>query len=101
MAFKGTETDVLYGVAMDRAVMAYKGTETDVLYGVEMEWKWRGVLMPLLTHCSREASLFNCQMTECYRYREEIYREETRGKLCHADIFSLLTIENYINSLFY
>ena len=32
---------------------------------------------------------------------EEIYREETRGKLCHADIFSLLTIENYINSLFY
>ena len=35
-------------------------------------------------------------------HREEIYREETRGKLCHADIFSrLLTIENYINSLFY
>jgi hypothetical protein len=28
MAYKGTETDVLYGVAMDRAVMAYKGTET-------------------------------------------------------------------------
>ena len=27
-------------------------------------------------------------------HREEIYREETRGKLCHADIFSLLTIEN-------
>jgi hypothetical protein len=23
-------------VAIDRAVMAYKGTETDVLYGVEM-----------------------------------------------------------------
>ena len=22
-------------------------------------------------------------------HREEIYREETRGKLCHADIFSL------------
>jgi hypothetical protein len=40
MAYKGTETDVLYGVAIawrsDRAVMAYKGTETDVLYGVEM-----------------------------------------------------------------
>jgi hypothetical protein len=36
-----------------------------------------------------------------YCHREEIYREETRGKLCHADIFSLLTIENYINSLFY
>jgi hypothetical protein len=34
-------------------------------------------------------------------HREEIYREVTRGKLCHADIFSLLTIENYINSLFY
>ena len=25
-------------------------------------------------------------------------REETRGKLCHADVFSLFTIENYINS---
>jgi hypothetical protein len=36
-----------------------------------------------------------------YNHREEIYREETRGKLCHADILSLLTIENYINSLFY
>ena len=35
-------------------------------------------------------------ITEKRRYREEI-----RGKLCHADIFSLLTIENYINSLFY
>ena len=23
----------------DRAVMAYKGTETDVLYGVEMAWR--------------------------------------------------------------
>jgi hypothetical protein len=44
MAYKGTETDVLYGVAIDRAVMAYKGTETDVLYGVE---SWR--------HCSRVA----------------------------------------------
>ena len=52
MAYKGTETDVLYGVAIDRAVMAYKGTETDVLYGVE----WCGEL-PLLTRCSREASL--------------------------------------------
>ena len=38
MAYKGTETDVLYGVAIHRAVMAYKGTETDVLYGVEMAW---------------------------------------------------------------
>ena len=37
----------------------------------------------------------------CPGHREEMYREETRGKLCHADIFSLLTIENYINSLFY
>ena len=36
-----------------------------------------------------------------YNHREEIYREEIRGKLCHADIFSLFTIENYINSLFY
>jgi hypothetical protein len=25
-------------------------------------------------------------------HREEIHREETRGKLCHADILSLLTI---------
>jgi hypothetical protein len=33
---------------------------------------------------------------------EERYtREETPGKLCHADIFSLFTIENYINSVFY
>jgi hypothetical protein len=44
MAYKGTETDVLYGVAMDRAVMAYKDTETDALYGVE---GWR--------YCSRVA----------------------------------------------
>ena len=39
MAYKGTETDVLYDVAMDCAVMAYKGTETDVQYGVEMTWR--------------------------------------------------------------
>ena len=31
----GTETDILYGVAMDHAVMAYKGTETDILCGME------------------------------------------------------------------
>jgi hypothetical protein len=43
------ETDVLYGVAMDRAVMAYKGTETRVLYGVEMAWR--------------------ADATECYRSR--------------------------------
>ena len=36
-----------------------------------------------------------------FNHREEIYREETHGKLYHADIFSLLTIENYVNSLFY
>ena len=35
MAYKGTETDILYGVAMDNMVMAYKGTETDILCGVE------------------------------------------------------------------
>jgi hypothetical protein len=35
MAYKATETDILYGVAMDPAMMAYKGTETDVLFGVE------------------------------------------------------------------
>jgi hypothetical protein len=39
IVYKGTETDALYGVAIDRAVMAYKGTETDVLYGVEMAWR--------------------------------------------------------------
>jgi hypothetical protein len=42
MAFKGTETDVLYGVAIDCAVVAYKETGTDVLtvlYGVEMAWR--------------------------------------------------------------
>jgi hypothetical protein len=35
MAYKGTEIDILYGVAMDHAVMAYKGTETDILCGME------------------------------------------------------------------
>jgi hypothetical protein len=35
MAYKGTKTDILYGVAMDHAVMAYKDTETDILCGVE------------------------------------------------------------------
>jgi hypothetical protein len=44
-----TETDVLYGVAMDRAVMAYKGTETDVLYGVEMAWRADATAHALLT----------------------------------------------------
>jgi hypothetical protein len=39
MAYKGTETDILYEVAMYHAVMAYKGTETDVLYGMEMLWR--------------------------------------------------------------
>ena len=33
-------------------------------------------------------------------HREEIYREETRGKLCHADILSLLTIKNYTRSYY-
>jgi hypothetical protein len=36
-----------------------------------------------------------------YITEKKQYREETRGKLCHADIFSLFTMENYINSLFY
>ena len=43
----------------------------------------------------------NCYDFVLLYHREEMYREETRGKLCHADIFSLLTIENYIISLFY
>jgi hypothetical protein len=47
--FPGLETDVLYGVAMDRAVMAYKGTETDVLYGVEMAWRADATGHALLT----------------------------------------------------
>jgi hypothetical protein len=46
---KGTETDVLYGVAIDRAVMAYKGTETDVLYGVEMALRADATAHVLLT----------------------------------------------------
>ena len=80
---------------IDRAVMAYKGTETDVLYGVAirprgdgvikglklgvairprgdgvikglkltyyMAWKWRGGLTPLLTRCSREASFLTAK----------------------------------------
>ena len=37
MVYKGSETDILYGVAMDRAVMVYKGTETDVL--LNMAWR--------------------------------------------------------------
>jgi hypothetical protein len=40
---------VLYGVAIDRAVMAYKGTETDVLYGVEMAWRADATAHALLT----------------------------------------------------
>ena len=35
MGLKATETDILYGAAMDHTMMAYKGTETDVLFGVE------------------------------------------------------------------
>ena len=49
MAYKGTVTDVLYGVAIDRAVIAYKGTETDVLYGVEMAWRADATAQALLT----------------------------------------------------
>jgi hypothetical protein len=71
MAYKETETDVLYGVAIDRArwwrrirgliltyymawrhdraVMAYKGTETDVLYGVEMACRADATARSLLT----------------------------------------------------
>ena len=52
MAYKGTETDVLYGVAIDRAVVAYKGTGTDVLtvlYGVEMAWRADATAHSLLT----------------------------------------------------
>ena len=33
----------------DRAVMAYKGTETDVLYGVEMAWRADATAHALLT----------------------------------------------------
>jgi hypothetical protein len=36
-------------VAMDRAVMAYKGTETDVQYGVEMAWMADSNARALLT----------------------------------------------------
>jgi hypothetical protein len=49
MAYKGTETDVLYDVAMDCAVMADKGTETNVLYGVEMTWRADATAHALLT----------------------------------------------------
>jgi hypothetical protein len=61
MAYKVTETDMLYGVAMDHVMMAYKGTETCVLFGVE---SWRHCSHK---HCSCKSALFNCQMTECYR----------------------------------
>jgi hypothetical protein len=49
MVYKGTETDVLYGVAIDGAVMAYKGTDTDVLYGVEMARRADATAHALLT----------------------------------------------------
>jgi hypothetical protein len=35
MAYKATETDIVYGAAMNHTMKAYKGTETDVLFGVE------------------------------------------------------------------
>jgi poly-D-alanine transfer protein DltD len=54
---------------IDRAVMAYKETETDVLYGVTEK-----------------------------RYTE---RKHAANYVTPISIFSLLTIENYINSLFY
>jgi nitric oxide synthase oxygenase domain/subunit len=49
MAYKGTETDVLHGVALDRVVMAYKDTETDVLYGADMAWRADATAHALLT----------------------------------------------------
>jgi hypothetical protein len=76
------------------AVMAYKVTETDVLA------IWRGNSVegcrqaPLLTSCSHEASLFNCQMTECYRsrHRVETYRAVTdRCKHCGSLRFHVPT----------
>jgi hypothetical protein len=74
MAYKETETDVLYGVAVDRArwwrirglkltyYMAWQLTaQWWRIKGLKltyyMAWKWRGELTPLLTRCSREASL--------------------------------------------
>jgi hypothetical protein len=47
MVYKGSETDILYGVAMDRAVMVYKGTETDVL--LYMAWRANATACALLT----------------------------------------------------
>ena len=58
MAYKGTETDLLYGVAIDRAVMAYKGTETDVLYGVEQSRS------PSLRSSGRNARLWDNPLPE-------------------------------------
>ena len=53
---KGIETDVLYGVAIrPRGDGVIKGLKLTYY----MAWKWRGGLTPLLTRCSREASLFN------------------------------------------
>jgi hypothetical protein len=37
MAYKGTKTDILYGVAIDHAVVAYKGTGTRLLARVLKE----------------------------------------------------------------
>jgi hypothetical protein len=54
-----------------------------------------------INHQIKKCLLFRCRDAVVIITEKRWYREETRGKLCHADIFSLLTIENYINSLFY
>jgi hypothetical protein len=54
--------------------MAYKGTETDVL----MAWKWRGGLTPLLSGCSREASLFNISLKKFKNFKK-IYKINFSG----------------------
>jgi hypothetical protein len=46
MLFTGCE---VRRFVIDRAVMAYKGTETDVLYGVEMAWRADATAQALLT----------------------------------------------------
>ena len=47
---------------------------------------------PPRNHCNVTVLSSQPNVYSSLGHREEIYREETRGKLCHADIFSLLTI---------
>jgi hypothetical protein len=76
-----------------------------------MAWKWRGGLTQLLTRCSREASLFNCQMIEsqnryqtrrdtsmCFGWRKtsEIFlRAMTPSWSAHGTLYLCFPMKNF------